>query len=126
MMREAEASADDEKKRRAEAEARNQADNLVYQTEKMLGEHGDKLPAADKDEIQNAIDETKEALKGSDAQAINDAAGRLSTAAQKIGQAMYASQQAAGAAGAEQGQAANEPPQGDVVDAEIVDEGEGA
>jgi len=127
MMRDADASADEDKKRRAEAEARNQADNLVYQTEKMLGEHGDKLPPGDADEIQKALAETKEALAGSDAQAINDAAGRLSTAAQKIGQAVYAAQQAGGAAGAEQdADRGGEPPQGDVVDAEIVDEGEGA
>lgn len=119
MMKEAEQFADDDRKRRVEAEARNQADNAVYQTEKMLSEHGDKVPDADKAEIQSAIDATNEALKGSDVDAITSAMKTLSQSAQKIGQAMYAQQQAAG--GTEAGAA----PQGDVVDAEIVDEGEG-
>jgi molecular chaperone DnaK len=116
MMREAEQFADEDRKRRVEAEARNHADNLVYQTEKLLAEHGDKIPAADKDEVQKAIDETKEALKGSDVSAITSAAERLAQSAQKIGQAMYAAQRQAppGDAAASGG--------GDVVDAEIVDE----
>lgn len=119
MIREAEQFADEDRKRRAEAEARNQADNLVYQTEKVLTEHGDKVPAAEKEEVQKAIDEAKEALKGSDASAITAASERLARAAQTIGQAMYAQQQAQAAAG---GEAAASGGGGDVVDAEIVDE----
>jgi molecular chaperone DnaK len=118
MMREAGQFADEDRMRRVEAEARNHADNLVYQTEKLLSEHGDKIPTADKDEVQKAIDETKEALKGTDVSAITSAAERLAQSAQKIGQAMYAAQQQAspGEAAAASGGG------GDVVDAEIVDE----
>ncbi|GAC1409281.1 MAG: molecular chaperone DnaK [Actinomycetota bacterium] len=126
MMKEADAFADEDKKRRAEAEARNQADNLVYQTEKLLTENGDKLSAEDKTEVQQAVDETKEALKGTDVDAINTKMGHLSQVAQKIGQAMYAAsqQQAAGhAGGASSAPGAESAPHGDVVDAEIVDEG---
>ena len=127
MVREAEQFADEDRKRRAEAEARNQADNLVYQTEKVLAEHADKIQPGDKDEVQKAIDETKEALKGTDVSAITAASERLAQAAQKIGQAMYASQQQAAAAGGAGGDAASGGPAGsggdDVVDAEVVDEG---
>lgn len=127
MMREAEQFADEDAKRRVEAEARNQADNLVYQTEKLLSENGDKIPAGDKDDVQKAVDETKEALKGTDTSAITAASERLAQAAQKVGQAMYNAQQSAAAAGGEG--AAEGPGQGagssdDVVDAEVVDEGD--
>ncbi|MHB8513102.1 MAG: molecular chaperone DnaK [Actinomycetota bacterium] len=121
MMKEAEQFADEDRKRRVEAEARNQADNLVYQTEKLLTENGDKLPENDKAEVQKAIDETKEALKGSNVDEINAKMSNLSNVAQKIGQAMYAaSQQSAAASGDAASSASN---QQDVVDAEIVDEG---
>jgi molecular chaperone DnaK len=124
MVRDAEQFADEDRKRRVEAEARNQADNLVYQTEKVLSEHGDKIPAGDKDEVQKAIDETKEALKGTDTSAITAASERLAQSAQKIGQAVYAQQQqqaaAAGGGAPESGPAGGSD---DVVDAEVVDEG---
>lgn len=120
MVKEAEQFADEDHKRRVDAEARNQADNLVYQTEKMVAEHGDKLPDADRSEIEAAINECKEALKGSDTSAITASMEKLNTAAQKIGQAMYAQQQSAG----QQAAAAGGSAEGDVVDAEIVDEEE--
>jgi molecular chaperone DnaK len=126
MVREAEQFADEDRKRRIEAEARNQADNLVYQTEKVLSEHGDSIPAGDKDEVQKAIDDTKEALKGTDTSAITAASERLAQSAQKIGQAVYAQQQqaaAAGGAGAEAGPSGSAAGSDDVVDAEVVDEG---
>jgi len=125
MMKEAEQFADEDKTRRVEAEARNQADNLVYQTEKVLTENGDKVPEAERTEVQAAIDATKEALKGTDASAIAAASERLAQVAQKIGQAIYSSQQQAAAGGA--GSADGAGPAGgsadDVVDAEVVDEG---
>jgi molecular chaperone DnaK len=125
MIREAEQFAEQERRRRAEAEARNNADNLVYQTEKLLKEHGDRVPQADREEVQRAIEEVKEALKGSDVGAITRASERLAQAAQKVGQAMYAAQQQAQAAagGAAGAGAAGGGGGGDVVDAEVVDEG---
>jgi molecular chaperone DnaK len=126
MMKEAEQFADEDKTRRVEAEARNQADNLVYQTEKVLTEHGDKLPEADRNEVQAALDATKEALKGTDVSAISAASERLSQAAQKIGQAVYNAQQAqaaAGGAGPTSGEGGPSASSDDVVDAEVVDEG---
>ncbi|MEX2557329.1 MAG: molecular chaperone DnaK [Actinomycetota bacterium] len=118
MMREAEQFADEDAKRRVEAEARNQADNLVYQTEKLLTENGEKIPTGERDDVQKSLDEVKEALKGTDTSAITSASERLSQAAQKVGQAMYNAQQAesAGPAGSSD----------DVVDAEVVDEGDNA
>jgi molecular chaperone DnaK len=125
MVREAEQFADEDAKRRVEAEARNQADNLVYQTEKLLSENADKIPAGEKDDVQKALDEVKEALKGADVGAISSASERLAQAAQKVGQAMYNAQQseqaAAGGAGGGAGTAGSTD---DVVDAEVVDEGE--
>jgi molecular chaperone DnaK len=128
MMKEAEQFADEDRQRRVEAEARNQADNLVYQTEKVLTEHGDKVPEAERTEVQSAIDATKEALKGTDTSAITAASEKLAAAAQKIGQAMYAEQQqaAAGGAGPGAGPAGGSGSTDDVVDAEVVDEGENA
>lgn len=127
MMREAEQFADEDAKRRVEAEARNQADNLVYQTEKLLSENGDKIPSGDRDDVQKAVDEVKEALKGTDVSAITGASERLAQAAQKVGQAMYNAQQSAAAGGG--AGPAGEPSGGsassdDVVDAEVVDEGD--
>ena len=81
MMKEAEQYADDDRKRREEAEARNTADGLVYQTEKFLAENGDKLDEALKAETQEALGELKAALGGSDIAAINAAAPRSRPAA---------------------------------------------
>ena len=128
MMREAEQFADEDAKRRVEAEARNQADNLVYQTEKLLSENGDKIPSGDRDDVQKAVDEVKEALKGTDVSAITGASERLAQAAQKVGQAMYNAQQQSAAAAGGAGGAGEPGPSAssdDVVDAEVVDEGEG-
>jgi molecular chaperone DnaK len=126
MMKEAEQFADEDHKRRVEAEARNQADNLVYQTEKVLTENGDKVPEAERTEVQAAIDATKEALKGTDVSAISAAAERLAQSAQKIGQAIYSQQQqqaAAGGAGSASDGTGSAGSSDDVVDAEVVDEG---
>ena len=124
MMREAEQFADEDAKRRVEAEARNQADNLVYQTEKLLSDNADKIPAGEKDDVQKAVDEVKEALKGTDVSAITGASERLAQAAQKVGQAMYSQQQQAAAGGAGGGEPGPAGSGDDVVDAEVVDEGD--
>jgi molecular chaperone DnaK len=123
MVQDAEKFAEEDKKRRASAEARNQADSLVHATEKQLQEHGDKIDADLKGQVEAAIAETKTALEGDDVDAINSKAQALTDVAMKMGQAIYSQEQAAGAdAGAEaSGQTASDD---DVVDAEFseVDE----
>jgi len=125
MVQDAEKFAEEDKKRRASAEARNNADSLVHATEKQLQEHGDKIDASLKSEIEAAIAETKTALEGDDAEAINAKAQALTEVAMKMGQAIYQQEQAAAAeqpaAGAEGG---SEGGSEDVVDAEFseVDE----
>jgi molecular chaperone DnaK len=123
MVKDAEKFAEEDKKRRAAAEARNQADSLVHATEKQLAEHGDKIDAATKSAVEEAIAATKTALEGGDADDINAKAQALTEAAMKMGQQIYEQQQAAGPeAGAD---AAAEPEADEeVVDAEFseVDE----
>ncbi|HXR69923.1 molecular chaperone DnaK [Actinocrinis sp.] len=126
MMREAEEYAAEDHRRREEAETRNQAEGLVYQTEKFMRDNADKVPADVKGEVETAIADTKSALEGTDVEAIKNAAEKLATTSQKLGTALYeqaqASQAASGAAGGpEEGGAQQESD--DVVDAEIVDEG---
>ncbi|MDI6891705.1 MAG: molecular chaperone DnaK [Actinomycetota bacterium] len=128
MIKEAEAHAEEDRRRREEAEVRNNADNLIYATEKALREAGDKLSAEDRSKIESALTEAKEALKGTDIQRIKTAAENLSQASLKIGEILYAAQQAKSRAqtgGEQAGPAAGEgPAEGEVVDAdyEVVDE----
>ncbi|HZD60137.1 MAG TPA: molecular chaperone DnaK [Anaerolineae bacterium] len=96
MVKESESHAEEDHKRREEAEVRNNADNLVYTTERTLKDLGDKLPPADKEEIEKAVAEAKDALKGSDIERIKKAHEDLLQQSYKIGQAAY-SQQTAGA-----------------------------
>jgi molecular chaperone DnaK len=123
MMRDAEAHAEEDRRRREEADTRNQAESLVYQTEKFLHDNADKVPATEKGEVESAIAALKKALEGTDLGEIRNATERLATESQKLGTAMYAStQQAAGASnsGSSEGTAPNG--EEDVVEAEIVDE----
>ncbi len=127
MMADAESHAEDDRKRKEEAEIRNNADNLVYGTEKSLKDVGDKLPDTDKSNIENAVSEVKEALKGDDTDKIKSATDNLMQASYKLAEVLYADQQAqaggaAAAGGAETGASTDE----DVSDAdyEVVDEGE--
>ncbi|MEV0704533.1 molecular chaperone DnaK [Saccharopolyspora sp. NPDC050389] len=129
MVKDAEAHADEDKQRREEAEARNQAETLVYQTEKVLTENDEKLPADVKDKVKAAIGEVNEALKGDDVPAISAAVEKLATESQALGQALYAEAGANAAAGAGDAGAAGAGAAGsgaskddDVVDAEIVDD----
>ncbi|KPP86381.1 molecular chaperone DnaK [Erythrobacter sp. HL-111] len=127
MVQDAEKFAEEDKKRRALAEARNQADSLVHATEKQLEEHGDKIDAGLKTEIEGAIGEVKTALEGDDPDAINAKSEALSQLAMKMGQAIYEKEQASSAetgdAGAETAADASSGDE-DVVDAEFseVDE----
>ncbi len=127
MIREAEEHAEEDRRRREEAEVRNQADNVVYQTEKSLKEHGDKLSEADRRSVEEALSEAKEALKGSDVQRIRSASERLMTASQKFAEVLYRQAQQSQAAGQAAGQGGGTGPtsgEGDVVDAEVVDDDE--
>jgi molecular chaperone DnaK len=128
MMRDAEQHAEEDKKRRDEAEVRNQAETLVYQTEKFVKDNDEKLPADVKDGVNAALGEAQEALKGTDTDKIKAAMEKLATESQKLGAALYQQQgaeggAAGGAAGGAGAQGAgNQAGSDDVVDAEIVDE----
>jgi molecular chaperone DnaK len=136
MMKDAEAHAEEDKRRREEAEVRNTGDQLVYQTEKFLADNADKFTegdaAATKAEVEDALAGLKKALEGTDEAAIpaiKEATEKVATISQKLGAAMYAEAQAAGAGDAAGGPGADASGQSgqddsDVVDAEIVDEDE--
>ena len=133
MMADAEAHAEEDKKRRDEAETRNLAESLQYQTEKFLAENGDKIPEDKKEELGAALTDLRSALGGSDTAAIKTAQENVARISQEVGGALYA-QQAENAAGAEGQPGADGPgaagatgaasDNDDVVDAEIVDEGD--
>lgn len=125
MMREAEQYAEEDHKRREAAETRNQAEQLVYTTEKFIKDNEDKVPGDVKSEVESAVGELKEALKGEDSAAIREATEKVSTTAQKLGQALYAQAgegAAAAGASADGGEPAGAKAEDDVVDAEIVDD----
>ena len=98
MKHEAEANAEEDKRKRAVVDARNRADQLVWQTESTLKEHGDKVPAEERGKIESALNQLKETMKNDDADAINKSMEQVMTASQTIGKIMY--EQAAKQAGA--------------------------
>ncbi|WP_314720211.1 Hsp70 family protein, partial [uncultured Actinomyces sp.] len=107
-------------KRREDAETRNSAEQQAYSVEKLLKDNKDKIPADLSSEVSGAVEQLKKALEGEDIEAIKSAQEKLSTTAQKIGEAIYASDQAAQASGSQQ---AGKPAEEDnIVDAEIVDD----
>ena len=116
MVREAEEHAAEDKKRREEADTRNQAEQAVYSTEKLLKDEADKISEETREAVQKDVDAVKEALKGDDIEAVKTAMATLSESGMKIGQEIYAKQQA------DEAGAQSAPAQDDVVDAEIVDE----
>jgi molecular chaperone DnaK len=126
MVQDAEVHAEDDRKAHELADARNQADALVHSTRKSLTEHGDKVDAEEKAKIEEALKEAEEAIRAGDKDAIEAKSAALAAAAQKLGEAMYAEQQAAagetsGAApGGNAGGAAGKD-DGDVVDAEFTE-----
>ncbi len=134
MMRDAEQYAEEDRSRREEVETRNQAETLVYQTEKFLADNADKVPADAKGEVDTALGDLKKALEGSETATIKDASDKLARASQQMGTAMYAQAQAAGGDQTDGGAGAGDAASGDaanggassaddeVVDAEIVDE----
>ncbi|MFJ3200144.1 molecular chaperone DnaK [Streptomyces sp. NPDC086989] len=124
MRQEAEQYADEDLRRKEAAESRNQGEQLVYQTEKFVKDNEDKVPAEVKTEVEAAVTELKDKLKGEDTAEIRTATEKLAAVSQKLGQALYADAQAAQAAGGagDAGQAGAADAADDVVDAEIVDE----
>jgi molecular chaperone DnaK len=127
MVHEAEQFAEEDKKRRGAAEAKNNAESLIHSTEKQLAEHGDKVDASVKSEIENAISEAKQAVESGDVEQMTTKTNALAQSAMKLGEAMYKAQQAEteAAAGPDAGTSPPESePQEDVVDAEFseVDE----
>jgi len=130
MIKDAEAHAEEDRKRKEEAEVRNQADTLVYQTEKVLREQGEKVEGSEKEAAETALAELKTALEGSDTDAVKGATEKLMTASQTLTQKLYEASKSesdgayagAGGTGATDGGSDD-----DVVDAEVVeDEGDGA
>ncbi len=133
MVRDAEHHAEEDRRRRETAETRNQAEQLVYQTEKFLKDNEEKVPGDIKTEVETAIGEVKEKLKadsgeGGDTAELRTATEKLATVSQKLGQAMYADTQSqaqaqgSDAAAGEGGSGTAAGDQDDVVDAEIVDD----
>lgn len=129
MVRDAESHAEDDRRRRAEAEVRNNADSLVYQTEKLLADQGDKITGDEKTQVESGLSDLKTALGGSDVEAIRTATETLATASQGFAQRLY--EQAAASQGGQPGAAStstssagdgSHPADDEVVDAEIVDE----
>ena len=115
MVKDAEEHAAEDKKRREEAETRNQAEQLAYSTEKLIKDNDDKLPEEVKTEVQADVDSLKSALAGDDIEAVKSAQEKLMSSQQKLGEAIYAAQPA-------EGEAAPEASTEDVVDAEVVED----
>jgi molecular chaperone DnaK len=124
MVKDAESHAEEDKKRKAEVEAKNHAEALVHSTEKALAEHGSKVGEPERKAIENAMADLKEALKGTDAEAITAKTNALAQASMKLGEAMYKAQQDGqpGAGGPDGAAPGGEPgKKEDVVDAEFTE-----
>ena len=133
MMREAESHSDEDKKRREEIEIRNRADQSMYTAERMLKDAGEKIPIADKNAIENAMADLKKAIDGNDTAAMSRSMDALMQAQHKASEALYKNQQepsagasgasgAPGAEGAGASQSGGAKPEGDVIDAEVVED----
>ena len=122
MMREAEAHSDEDKKRREEIEIRNRADQSIYTAERMLKDTGDKIPSSDKSAIENAMAELKKAIEGNDTPGMSKAMDVLMTAQHKASEALYKNQADAGAASTSGAADGRQPENGDVIDAEVVED----
>jgi molecular chaperone DnaK len=130
MVRDAETHAEEDRRRRAEADTRNQADTLVYQTEKLLRENGDKIDAGERAKVETAVGALKDALAGSDVDAIKRGTENLMQVSQGFAQRLYEAASASAASSGGPSSPGGSGPDGsahddEVVDAEIVDEGTG-
>jgi molecular chaperone DnaK len=121
MVKDAEAHAEEDKKRKAAVEAKNHAEALIHATEKALTEHGSKVGEAERQAIENAIADLKEALKSDDPAAVTAKTNALAQASMKLGEAMYKQQPDAGQPGAGDGEGSGGAPKDDVVDAEFTE-----
>jgi molecular chaperone DnaK len=119
LVRDAQSHTEEDKKRRKAAEAKNQADNLLYQTEKNLKEHGDKISAEDKTKIEDAVTALKKAMEGNDPDVIESATQTLTSASHKLAEEMYKKASASAAPGA--GASGTESPNGAKTDEKVVD-----
>ena len=123
MVKDAESHAEEDRKHREEIEARNQADSLVYQAEKVLQENADKVDASVRSEVESKIEPVKQAIKDNDVERMRSTSQELATAMQKIGEAVYRQAQGAGAgaqsATGTEGPGSGKPADGDVVDADF-------
>ncbi|HEX6976265.1 MAG TPA: Hsp70 family protein, partial [Vicinamibacterales bacterium] len=131
MMKEAEAHAEEDRKRKEEIETRNHADQAAYQAEKMLKDAGDKLSASDKAPIESAIEDLKRAIEKNDTEEMKRTMEALNAAQHKAAEAMYRAANAGGAGAPGAGAAGGDQPggatngggdKGDVIDAEVVEE----
>ena len=122
MVKDAEAHAEDDRRRKEEAEVRNTADTLVYQTDKLLADQGDKIDAAEKADVEAAVAEVKTALAGTDVEAIKSSTEKLMNASQSFSQKLYEAASAAQNEAGASGEATSQVNDDEVVDAEIVDE----
>ena len=127
MVKDAEAHAEDDRKRREEAEVRNNADSLVYQTEKVLREQGDKVSADEKQAVEQPLADLKKTLEGADSAAIKSATDTLMSASQAFSQKLYeaaardSGAEGSSASGQSDSSGAGSVNDDDIVDAEIVD-----
>ena len=125
MIKDAEAHAEEDRKKREEAEVRNTADSLAWQTENLLKEQGDKVPAEDRQKIEDALKALKDALAGPDVDAVKQAHEALLNASNEFTRRLYqnaqAQQQSAGG-GSAGGESSQQPSDDEVADAEIVDD----
>ena len=119
LVRDAQSHTEEDKKRRKAAEAKNQADNLLYQTEKNLKEHGDKVSAEDRTKIEEAVTALKKAMEGNDPDAIESATQTLTSASHKLAEEMYKKASASSAPDA--GPSGTESPNGAKTDEKVVD-----
>lgn len=119
MVKDAEAHAEEDKKRREEQEIRNSAESMAYQTRKFVEENKDKVSEETQTKVEDAAKAVDEALKGSDLEAIKDAVEKLSAESQEMGKAIYEAEAAKAESGSTEGGAGSDP---NVVDAEVVDE----
>ena len=122
MVKDAEAHAEEDKARREEAEVRNNADSLVYQTEKVLREQGENVSDEEKAAVEGPLAELKAALEGTDTAAIKEATEKLMASSQEFSQKLYEAAARDNAAGTSASGSADESADDDIVDAEIVDE----
>ena len=123
MVKEAEAHAEEDKKRREDAETRNTAEQQAYSIEKLLKDNKDKLPEDVHSEVQTAVDGLKKALEGSDIEPVRAAQDKLNDVAQKIGEALYQHEQSAQAQASASSSSSEAPAEDDgIVDAEIIDD----